>query len=194
MNYIFDCHDSDLLPGRFYGAGWKTCTYNYARNFTIGKLKAIRTELLKENGRFSDDDYFWFPDPDHEFESGFPGILFDAARALNLHLCAPAYTANSDCSHTHLKTNGQTSPRRVDFIDLGCPMFSYAALRRNLWTFDLNYSGWGVDFLWGKKEKCFVLDWLTVNHPGPTAWETTAAKLGFPDPHKELAEVRRLYL
>lgn len=201
MNYIVACHDEDRLPNRFYGPDWKTVCFNFARELSnAGKWKNIhrllRVDLLMPIGTLGPDDYFWFPDPDLEFDDSLPKHLFDMGREyLGLDIYQPGLRAGSVASHPELiARTGQSAARRVEFCEIMCPCFSWAGLKRNLWTFDLNYSGFGIDLLWGKKETCYVLDWLEVYHPSSPGYGVTAKKAGFPDPMRELEEVRRLYL
>ena len=193
MNYIFGCNNKDRFPSRFYGRDWETHCFNFATRLdNEGKWRNIRRMLLSMT--IQPGGVFWFPDPDLEFEDGLPCQLFESVMRHDLTISQPALTEDSACSHHQLICQKHNDPRPVDFSEIMCPLFSYAALQRNLWTFDLNYSGFGIDYLWGRKEKCTVLDWLTVRHPSSPGYHNTAVKIGFPDPRRELAEVQRLYL
>ena len=193
MNYLLCCHNESRLPDRFYG-DWRTVVFNYATDLANeGKWRNIRRMLL-ELRQTTPNSMFWCPDPDLEFAPTLPAQLFEAAREYKLDLCQPAVTRDSVCSHPHLFARPHAGPRRVDFCEIMMPLFSISSIRRNLWTFGLNYSGFGIDYLWGKKEPCFVLDWLEVRHPSSPGYHNTARKAGFPDPNRECEEIRRLYL
>ena len=195
MNYIFLCHQSNVAPDRFYTKAHLTRVFNYrSRLDNAGKWKNIHRWLSGQES-FHSGDLFWFPDPDLLFDEKMPDQLFENAALWELDLCQPAVTSDSVCSHPHLFSKPDTfEPRPAPFCEIMCPLFSYDALKRNLWTFDLNYSGFGIDLLWGTKEKCHVLDWLTVRHPSSPGYHNTAKAAGFPDPNRELEEVKRLYL
>ena len=192
MNYLLCCHNESRLPDRFYG-DWRTLVFNFAENLANeGKWRNVRSMVL--GLPTAPGDLFWFPDPDLEFAPTLPERLFEVARERGIDLCQPAVSRDSICSHPHLFARPDDYPRQVDFCEIMCPLFSLAALKRNLWTFGLNYSGFGIDYLWGRKETCYVIDWLEVRHPSSPGYHNTARKAGFPDPNRECEEVRRLYL
>lgn len=198
MNHIFLSAPFDEAPARFYPRYCTTTVFNYRTSFKgEGKWRNIYRMLqdwpTNIVGEPYDEQYFWFPDPDLEFDSSLPGELFRMARENKLDLCQPSLTLDSYASHPFLKNAGR-GLRAVPHIEIGMPCFSFAALQRNYWTFNLNYSGFGIDLLWGQKEKCWVIDELQVRHPSSPGYENTCKIWGLPDPHRELEEVRRLYL
>lgn len=193
MNYLFGCHEWDGLPDRFYGHDWKTICFNFKRELAnAGKWKNLRRMILGMD--FSNDDLFWFPDPDLVFAKDMPAKLFETMRIHKVELGQPSLSIGSICSHPHLFFQCQNEPRKVPFVEIMMPCFSYKALQRNLWTFDLNYSGFGIDYIWGKNEDCFVFDNLLVSHPSSNGYHNTARKAGLPDPNREMDEIKRLYL
>jgi len=195
MNYIFICHDLPELPRRFYPHNVAVNEFRFDVELSnAGKWKNIYAMLLR-SGPYAEGSFFWFPDPDLEFTADLPAKLFTEMRERGLDLAQPSVTADSICHWKELfhREHGDVS-RLVPHCEIMMPCFSLAALRRNLWTFDLNYSGFGIDLLWGKREECYVLDWLQVRHPSSPDYTNTARKHGFPDPNRELAEIKRLYL
>ena len=51
-----------------------------------------------------------------------------------------------------------------------CPLFSSSFLKEMLWTFDLNYSSWGLDHLWFAMSgncKLGIIDAVQVTHTKP---------------------------
>lgn len=151
-------------------------------------------EVLKRTGlRYRPNDYFWFPDPDLEFEPGTIDKIFNLARTHALDLCQPALTSDSNTAHAHLyQQPSEVAPRKVPFVEVMCPVFSVECLSRNAWTFDLSHSGYGLDFIWGKKEDCFVLDNVTVKHAAIGDFHSVARKYGLPQPTEEMERLRRL--
>lgn len=199
MNHVILCYDRDLAPARFYSPNWETRVFNFARDIrNEGKWRNIRTVLAEMASGIREGDYFWFPDPDLEFEEGMPSALFSEMHLNGLDLAQPAVAPGGYCSHRHLEQQpqqeGWKTPRKVGFVEIMCPCFSLAALRRNLWTFGLNFSGFGIDcHIWPQNDQAYVLDHLVVIHRSSPGYRNTARKAGLPDPGREAEEVKRQY-
>jgi hypothetical protein len=151
-----------------------------------GKFKNIYRFIASNPFMMNEFDYYWFPDPDLELVNS---NMMDFIKLNNLDLCQPSLTKDSEASHSFLITQGN-GIRKVPFVEGQCPIFSRKALQKNLWTFDLNWSSFGIDLLWGKDNECFVLDDFTVRHPHGPRYREKIKGLGFPDPMQELGEIK----
>jgi hypothetical protein len=152
-----------------------------------GKFKNIYHYITNDQSLIDSFDCFWFPDPDLEFVN-IDGMM-DFIKANDLDLCQPALSQDSTASHSFLKTQNK-GIRKVSFVEGQCPIFSRKALQKNIWTFDLNWSSFGIDLLWGKNNDCFVLDDFIVKHPAGPRYPEKIKGLGFPDPFEELADIK----
>ena len=75
-----------------------------------------------------------------------------------------------------------------------CPCFSRDALKKCFWTFDLNHSGYGIDYLWAMWGETYVTDLFWITHPRPVRFKEEAKKRGWPEPKEELKEIQEKYL
>ncbi|MBP2295790.1 hypothetical protein [Azospirillum rugosum] len=109
-------------------------------------------QLLNEWQGWRDYDYVWLPDDDILASQDSIGAMFDAARALDFQLFAPALHEASHYAHYVAMRNQRFFARRVGFVEIMIPAFSRAALDRLLPTLDQSTTGWGwgLDSLWPK--------------------------------------------
>jgi hypothetical protein len=115
-------------------------------------------------------DYFWFPDWDISFPEKTVEKLFEFAEHYNLDLCQPSLSLDSHISWSITQTNPDSSVRFTNFVEVMCPLFKSSFLKEVLWTFDLNYSSWGLDFLWPtiyKNKNIGIVDSVVVKHERP---------------------------
>jgi hypothetical protein len=62
--------------------------------------------------------------------------------------------------------------RYTNFVEVLAPLFSLEALLKVYQTFDLNYSGWGYDYLWPyllgyPQDKIAIIDNIIMTHTRP---------------------------
>ena len=81
--------------------------------------------------------------------------------------------------------------RVVLFVEIMLPCMSRGFLERNLWTFDLNHSGYGIDMMWGEG---IVIDRFQVRHARPQQMVKIAEDRGWPHPQEEFKVIRERYL
>lgn len=143
--------------------------------------------------KIDNDGLFFFPDPDLEMPVDEINKFLNYAREHRWEICQPSLTQDSFCTYDRLKSKPNID-FRPSFVELMCPCFSTKGLSKALWTFNLNYSGYGLDLLWEKLLNGYVADKFQIRHPREPNYRKTAAKAGFPDPKKELREIKRLYL
>lgn len=182
---VFLCYSLDEKFARRLANTGKDCYM-----VRSGKWKNIRAYFYEIG--FGGYDYFWFPDPDLLIDVKSINALFKIAREYQLSLCQPAVTRDSYEHWVFLKQQVGGSLREVPMVEIMCPCFCVMALKQVLWTFDLSYSGYGLDFLWAQWLQGYVIDAIAVRHPRPANFHMRAKEKGFPDPTTELNAIKRL--
>jgi hypothetical protein len=129
-------------------------------------------ELLNSWDGWREYDYIWLPDDDIFASQDTISRMFEAARALNLQLFAPALSEGSYYAHFIAMRNRNFFARRVGFVEIMIPGFSRAALELLLPTLDLSTTGWGwgLDSLWPKQldyRGLGIIDAVPVFHTRP---------------------------
>lgn len=93
-------------------------------------------------------------------------VLFERTGA---RIAQPALTLDSPFSHAVTRQEPDCTWRETNFVEMGIPIFTHAALLEYLPVFDGTVSGWGVDFYWSMKEidagrHLAILDATPVRH------------------------------
>lgn len=149
---------------------WASHLSNLKAEYTIPSEGTEKLETAAANiNALPPYEYYAFLDDDLEVSTEKLNLLFALGEACGLDLFQPALTHDSACSWPHLKCAGEQSTyREVSMVEVMCPFFSRAALNRCLWSFGLNQSGWGLDCcIWPKLATPYVVDAVTIRHPGP---------------------------
>jgi hypothetical protein len=172
-------------------------SHEYLVSGGINKYKAayqfIDEELLRTYRGFM------FLDDDLEITYSQLSAFFDFCRLNDLQLAQPSQTPDSHCSHEVLRQVPGVRSRRTDFVEVMCPYFSADALRTALFTFDLSYSTWGLDYLWPKLPglRAVVVDAFSIRHVRPMdlggPFYEYMRKIGV-SPAEEAAKLRRMAL
>jgi hypothetical protein len=140
-------------------------------------------------------DYIWLPDWDVRISNESVNKLFMLAEQFNLDLCQPSLSSDSHMSWSITEYNPDSVVRLTNFVEVMCPLFKSSFLKEVLWTFDLNYSSWGLDFLWceiGKEKTIGIIDSVIVKHERPISsheWILPNGKTA----HQELEELQKNY-
>jgi len=113
------------------------------------KFKLIYEYLLKNPEFLEIYDYYYIPDDDILIDSYNISKLFDYMEKYNLKIAQPAlYDSYYTFSHTIRERHSIL--RFTNFVELMQPCFSRETLKKVLFTFNENKSGWGIDYHWGK--------------------------------------------
>lgn len=126
--------------------------------------------LLELTTILEDYEYIWLPDWDINFNPNDLNNLFSIAKEYNLDLSQPSLSEDSHISWKITQHNPNTKVRLTNFVEVMCPLFKNTFLKEVLWTLNLNYSSWGLDFLWGslaKENKIGIVDSIVVKHDRP---------------------------
>lgn len=127
--------------------------------------------------------------------SGF--LAFCGRNALTL--AQPSLSHDSYYSHPHLLNMPGGRSRNVHLVEVMCPYFSVEALKTAIFTFDLSYSTWGLDYLWPRLPgiQPVVVDAFEIRHTKPIrdkgAFYTYMRAIGI-SPRDEETRLRRIPL
>jgi hypothetical protein len=130
-------------------------------------------QLIQSNPKFiSDYDYIWLPDDDLLATKADINSLFDLVKSYGLEVAQPALTWDSYYSHITTLRNNMTKIRFTNYVEVMAPCFCSTMLRKALPLFNLNLSGWGLDYLWTALAEnplsgIAIIDQVTVRHTRP---------------------------
>lgn len=102
---------------------------------------------------------------DVEIDTPTLNALFEQGIQAGLHLWQGTLEKDSVFGWPHLRTRGSGGLRRTNFVESMMPIFSAEALRKCQWTFNLNQSAWGLEWIWSLivgEENMGVFDNLTA--------------------------------
>ena len=151
--------------------------------------------LLTTTTILDDYDYVWLPDWDLSFNCLDLHTIFSIAEQYDLDLCQPSLSSDSYISWTITQHNPELTLRITNFVEVMCPLFKSSFLKELLWTFDLNFSSWGLDFLWSslsKEHTLGIIDAMIIKHERPIQsheWLLPNNK----NAHQELEEMTKKY-
>ena len=155
---------------QYSGSGYDLFVIDYETEKSF-KYHGIKN-LIEDKDLLSAYDYFWFPDYDIKINDGDLEKLVKLAKACEFDLCQPSLSSDSYASWEVTKNVPNSLTRETHFVEIMCPLFSKAFLKEMLWTFDLNYSGWGLDHLWYAMSgncKLGIIDAVQVSHVKPVS-------------------------
>jgi hypothetical protein len=143
------------------------CLQNRQRKFVA--LKA----LMHKGSVLWSYDYIMFPDDDLQMRWSDLNIMFNICSEYELQLAQPSLDEDSVINYENSKQKPDFLLRFVTMVEVMAPIFSNTALRSCIHTFDLNQSGYGIDYAWtklvdGPLTKIAVIDRVSVRHTRPT--------------------------
>ena len=143
------------------------CLQNRQRKFTA--LKA----LMHKGSVLWNYDYVMFPDDDLQMTWSDLNIMFNLCSEYQLQLAQPSLHPDSVINYENSRQKPGFLLRFVTMVEVMAPIFSNQALRSCIHTFDLNESGYGIDYAWtklvdGPLTKIAVIDRVAVRHTRPT--------------------------
>ena len=179
--------DKEKSPAR------KKVTFVF-ENLNGFKYQSIKA-LFDETNLLDCYDYFWFPDWDIEIDSDSIVNLVNEAKTYTLSLCQPSLSQDSYVSWDITRHDSNSKVRLTNFVEVMCPMFSSEFLKKVLWTFSLNYSSWGLDFLWSslkENRSIGIVDSVVAKHTRSISshnWKLPNGK----NANEELQELKKKY-
>lgn len=153
------------------------------------KLQNIK-KLVEYKNILDDYDYLWFPDWDIQIDDNINDI-FDIAKKYSFVVSQPSLSDSSFISWDVTRHIPNSEARISNFVEMMCPLFESSFLKKILFTFDINISGWGIDIMWSKVapiKQIGIIDKIIVKHERPVAsgqWKLPNNKT----PDKELEEI-----
>ncbi|NCI49119.1 DUF707 domain-containing protein [Sediminibacterium roseum] len=201
--------DESLHPEWIAGnAGFDLCLLYYGNSDEVAERYAATTALffmmkgskyhllksfIETNLSFIEGyDYIWLPDNDVSISTADINKLFRIADENKLLLSQPAMTGY--ISHK-VTTPTKNFLRFTNFVEVLAPLMSRETLLRLKDTFNLNYSGWGYDYLWPyllgyPRNKIAIIDSVIMKHTKPVGKDYSR----FPKhPEKEMKELIKAY-
>lgn len=135
------------------------------------KFNSIFRYLNENNHLLEEYDYYYLPDDDIFIDDVNIRRLFGYMKEFQLAIAQPALT-NSYYSHPITVKKSKSILRYTNFVEMMQPCFSSEALKKVLFTFNENLSGWGMDYHWGELidyRKCnmAIIDDITSVHTRP---------------------------
>lgn len=135
------------------------------------KFNSIFRYLNENNHLLEEYDYYYLPDDDIFIDDVNIRRLFGYMEEFQLAIAQPALT-NSFYSHPTTVKQRNSILRYTNFVEMMQPCFSSEALKKVLFTFNENLSGWGMDYHWGELidyRRCnmAIIDDITSVHTRP---------------------------
>ena len=135
------------------------------------KFRALKNLMHKASVLWS-YDYIMFPDDDLQMKWSDLNILFNICGEYELQLAQPSLDPDGVINLKLSQQKPDFLLRFVTMVEVMAPIFSVEALRRCVHTFDLNESGFGLDYVWtklvdGPLTKIAVIDRVAVLHTRP---------------------------
>ncbi len=111
------------------------------------KLKLIYNYLQNNPFFIEKYDYFFMPDDDILMDSKNILELFQIMKKYHLQIAQPALS-NSYYFYEHTLRDKFHVLHYTNFVEIMAPCFSREALKKVLFTFNINDSGWGTEYHW----------------------------------------------
>lgn len=128
-------------------------------------------ELIEElQDKVFEYDAVWFPDDDLSADGTTINRMFQCFTEYELSLAQPALTKDSYYSHWITLRNSGLTLRYTNFVEIMAPLFSRDALKSCWPTFNRNFTGWGLDYIWPtilSGKKIAIMDKTPIWHTRP---------------------------
>ena len=135
------------------------------------KMQIIYKYIMQHPEYLDSYDYFFFPDDDISASSNEINQLFDLMEKYKIEIGQPSLRM-SYYSWKHTLQNRYCILRYTNCIEMMIPCFSNSALRKVLFTFNENTTGWGIEAHWPlllktNHKDMAVFDQISVVHTRP---------------------------
>lgn len=135
------------------------------------KLKLIYSHLQENPGYLEKYEYYFFPDDDICTDAANITELFRIMKEQDLQIAQPALS-DSYYTFEHTLRDRFCMLRYTNFVEMMLPCFSREALKKVLFTFNENKSGWGLEYHWPRLisftcREMAVIDSLHMVHTRP---------------------------
>ena len=114
--------------------------------------------------------YIWLPDDDVSISTFNINKFFSISEQYNLLISQPSMKGY--ISHEITKPHLNVFLRYTNFVEILAPLFNIDSLILMYKHFDINYSGWGYEYLWNHilgypKDKIAIIDEIIMEHVRP---------------------------
>lgn len=139
----------------------------------VGQKFKLAYEYLSRNYQLLEQyDYFFFPDDDIYIDDVNIEKLFFYMRKYNLQVAQPAITEMYYAFPITVR-QPENEVRFTNFVEMMQPCFSREGLEKCLFTFNINESGWGMDFHWyslvnKNQQQVAIIDDIISVHTRPS--------------------------
>jgi hypothetical protein len=173
---LLDSERSWDLCNSFYGQAENFPAEDFAEYAVLQnedrKFEALK-KLMHANSVLWAYDYIMFPDDDLDMSWSDLNVAFAVCREYDLQLAQPSLDPTGFVNYTTTRQNPSYTIRFVSMVEVMTPIFSRAALRTCVHTFDFNASSFGIDYVWSKlvqgpQTKIAIIDKVAVRHTRPT--------------------------
>ena len=114
------------------------------------KLSILKKAIESNIEIINQYDSIWLPDDDLSISTDEINLLFMRFNEYFLDAAQPA-VKNNFYNYGVTRKRYFSKLRYVNFIEMMCPLFNTRTLIKLLPTFEINKSGFGVDWLWSQK-------------------------------------------
>lgn len=196
-NWLGDKQDFDLII--IYYGNSDEIVKEYQKHAKLvlmnkGQKWHLIYNFVKEyKNTLKDYDFFWFPDDDLDTNVNDLNKFFEINTKFKLWLSQPSLTGY--VSYEIERPIPDSILRFTNFVEIICPAMDRITLARLVDYFNINESGWGLDYLWPKilsypTNKIAIVDAITVEHTKQIGGDYTRFKK---EPIEELKEVFAKY-
>lgn len=135
------------------------------------KLKLVYEYLMLHADYMEKYDFFFIPDDDVCMTAQQISGFFELMDRYGLKIAQPSLT-ESYFTFKHTLQDRRFKLRYTDFVEMMVPCFSREALRKVLFTFNENRSGWGTEYHWASligssRTDMAIIDEIAVRHVRP---------------------------
>jgi len=162
------------------------------------KFRMLHTLLTTEAPQLLEEyEYFYFLDDDISLDTAAINRMFELSRTFGTSISQASLSHDSFCSWPIFKNKPNCLLRYMGQIEVMAPLFSRAALKQCLVSFNENKSSWGLDSVWPKilgypLNKLAVFDDVIMKHTRPVGGGELYKKIQA-DPYDEWEAVTKKY-
>jgi hypothetical protein len=142
--------------------------YIYAsKGFKFSLIKSFINDNLEWVSKY---EYIWLPDDDLKIDTKSINELFSIAKKYDLYLCQPSLLGY--ISHQITAPQENSLLRYTNFVEIMAPLMNLNTILKLKETFNVNYSSWGLDFIWSyllndPQDKIAIIDTIKMTHTKP---------------------------
>lgn len=122
--------------------------YDFLHKYVGPKWLGISDFINNYKKVVFDYEQVWFPDDDILTNGYNINKFFEANKSAGFDVSQPALTLNSFVTYPITLRNPLCNWRQTNFVEIMLPCFSKRAVKQLSSTFNVNQSGWGLEWVW----------------------------------------------